>query len=658
MVPSKTVTPSGNTSSLTRRSRFAAFTLGLALIAATFAAHFPAVNAGYIWDDDHLLYQNPLILKPDGLRKLWFGTESPDYWPLTATTFWIEWRIWGNHPKPYHVTNIILHALSAVLVWRILKRLNFNNLGALLGGLIFAVHPITVESVAWISERKNVLSMVFYLLAVLSYLRFEDRGSQGWYAIALLAAIAALLAKTSVVMLPVILLLLCWWRHNSLTRRTVISTMPFFLISLVFGLITVWFQHNNAIAGEIVRPEGLASRIASMGWVAWFYLYKAFVPINLAMVYPRWDIDGGRVLSYVPLALLLACLTAIWVYRRTWGRGPLVALAAFFIILAPVLGLVSMSYARYSLVADHLQYPGLPGLTALIGGALGAAWAVMCERHRRGPAAGIAMVASLAVLALAMLTWRQAAVYKNSETLWTHTLRINDLAWMGYNNRGKAYADRGAYELALRDYNKAIELKPEYAEHYNNRGNALDDLGDHAQAIRDFDKAIELKPGYAPAYNNRGVTLATQGDPVRGIRDLTQAIKLQADYVNAYYNRGNSYLMLGDPARAIQDFNKAIELNPDFAQAYNNRGTAYGASGDIEQALRDHTKAIELKPDFASAYGNRALDFYSLQKYDQAWSDVERCRRLGGEPRPWLVEALIKVSPRTELPRELVLTNS
>ncbi len=651
MIPPHSATSFEDAPSLARPSRGAVFGLGIVLIAATFAAHFPATRAGYIWDDDHLLYQNPLILKPGGLHKLWFSTEAPDYWPLTATTFWIEWRIWGDNPTPYHVANIALHALAAVLLWRILKRLHLNSLGAFLGGLLFAIHPVTVESVAWIAERKNVLSMVFYLLAILSYLRFQDQSSRAWYAVALLAAIAALLAKTSVVMLPVILLLIRWWKQNGLTRRDVLSAAPFFLISLTFGLITVWFQHHNAIAGEVVRPEGPASRIAAAGWVVWFYLYKIILPINLAMVYPRWDVDGGRVLSYVPLALLIACLTMTFSGRRTWGRGPFAALASFLIVLAPVLGLMNMSYARYSLVADHFQYPGMPGIIALIGGGLGGAWAWMRERNRRGGAGGIAVVTGLAAFCLAALTWRQATVYINEETLWTHTLRMNDRAWVAYNNRGKTYAERGAYELAIQDYNRAIELRPGYAEPYNNRGNAFGNLGNHARSIPDFDKAIELKPAYAEAYNNRGVTRATLGDAPGAIRDLTQAIRLRADYVNAYYNRGNSYLMMGDPARAIEDFTKAIEMMPHFAPAYNNRGTAYGASGDIERALQDHTKAIELNPGFAGAYGNRGLDYYSLQQYEKAWKDLEKCRQLGGEPHPGLIDALMKVSPRTESPR-------
>lgn len=477
-----------------------AFALALVLIAATFAAHFPATQAGYIWDDDCLLYQNPDMLGPDGLFRIWFRNRTPDYWPLTATTFWLEWQIWGDTPTPYHVTNITLHALAAVVLWRILKRLNFSDLGALLGGLLFAVHPVTVATAAWISERKNSLSMVLCLLSILSFLRFTDLGRRRWYAMALLAAVAALLAKTSVVALPIILLLLCWWRHNTVARRDLLRTAPFFLLSLALGLVTLWMQHDHAVDGVVVRPEGLASRIASVGWVFWFYLYKLLVPIDLAMIYPRWNIDGGRLLSFVPLALMIACLLILWYYRKGWSKGPLAALGAFVIILAPVLGLLDMTYARLSLAADHLQYPGMPGIMALAGGSMAAALTWVRRRGMRAFAVGIVTMCVAIVLTLAVLTWRQARVYKNEDTLWTHTLRLNNRCWVAYNNRGNAYGMKGDIQQAIWNYSKAIELKPEYTQPYNNRAAAFFGLRQYDKAWADVKKCQQLGGTLSPGF--------------------------------------------------------------------------------------------------------------------------------------------------------------
>lgn len=695
---------------------WAAFALGLALVAATLAAHFPATSAGYIWDDDSSLHENKLIASSDGLCKFWFSTKAIDYWPLSATTLWFEWRIWGNNPHPYHVTNIILHGLATVVLWRVLKQLNFSNAGAFLGGLLFAIHPVTVASSAWIAERKNVLSMTLYLFSILAYLRFEDQGRRKWYALALLAAAAALLAKTSVVALPVVLLLLSWWRQKSLTSRTVLRTAPFFLISFVLGLVTIWFQHNNAISGVVVRPEGVASRIASVGWVIWFYLYKIVVPVNLAMVYPRWHVDGGNILSYVPLMLLIACFLALWHYREVCGRGPLVALGSFVIVLAPVVGLVDMAFARYSLVADHLQYPGMPGIIALIAAGWAAAWSWAQRTSKRPLTVGITVVTVAIVLTLVTLTWRQAQVFKSAESLWNHNIRLNNRAWVAHYNRGTIYGERKDYDLAIKDYTRAIELRPDYTEAYNNRGwvygnkhdydreiqdctkaielkpdyadaynnrgsayggkgvfnlaipdyaKALDlkpedadvyyNLGvafsridDHNRAIQYYAKAIEIKPNFAAAYNNRGISYAAINAHDQAIRDYTQTISLKPDNADVYNNRAAAYCSMGNSARAIQDCNRAIELQPNYADAYNNRGNAYGVKGDTQQAIRDYTKAIKLKPDYAQAYNNRAAALFFLKQFDQAWSDVKKCRQYGGTLHPNFIKDLAKASGRTE----------
>lgn len=612
MAPRRQKTQPNKAVAVEKRPRWAAFALGLVLIAATIAAHYPAIRSGFIWDDNLSLYENALVKAPDGLYRFWFTTEAMDYWPLTSTMFWLEWRIWGNNPAPYYVVNIALHALSAIVLWRILNRLGFNSLGALLGGLLFAVHPVTVESVAWVSERKNVLSMALYLLAILAYLRFEDQNRPRWYVFALLAAAAALLAKTSVVALPIVLLMLSWWRHSGMTWRAVIYTAPFFLLSLILGLATIGFQNHHAIAGDVVRPEGLASRIASVGWVFWFYLYKIVAPVNLAMIYPRWDIDGGRIVSFVPLVLMVACFVVLWRFHKGWGSGPLLALGSFAIVLTPVLGLLTMSYARHSLVADHLQYPGMPGLMALIGGGIGAAraWA---QRNNKGQIQiGIMTLVATAALALGVLTWRQAQVYRDRFTLWNHTISLNDRAWGAYNDRGYAFADIGDTAKALADYSRTIELNPTYAMAFSNRGSAYTTLRNYQQAMSDCNKAIELSPTLAVAYNNRG----------------------------------NVYDALRDYARAIGDYSKAIQLKPDYADAYNNRGVAYDNVHNSQLAAADYDKALELRPDFAAVYLNLAVGHYELKQYDEAWADVNKCKQLGGKVNHNFVKALSKASGR------------
>ena len=541
------------------------------LVVATFTAYFPAIFAGYIWDDAKVLYANPLIQAPDGLKRIWFTTEAEDYWPLCYTMFWFEWRIWGSNPMPYHIGNIALHALAAVLLWRVLRRLNLGDAGAFLGAMIFAVHPVTVASVAWITERKNVLSMAFYLASILAYLRHEDQVSRRWYAVSLIAAAAALLAKTSAVVLPVVLLLLSWWRPGRVTPGRVLRVLPFFVLSLAMGLATVWFQHHNAIMNDVVRPEGMASRVAASGWIAWFYLYKDLVPIGLAMIYPRWDVDGGRLVSFLPLALLIGGFAVLWVCRGGWSRGPLAALGYFVIALGPMLGFVDMSYMKNSLVADHLQYVAMPGVIALAAGVL-----ANLGVQRQGPAArparlGRAALCAAVVLVLAVLTWKQAETYKDEETLWNHAIRLYDRSWAAYNNRGAFYDSLGDSERAIDDLSEAIRLKPDYADAYNNRGIAYYHLEDWDRAMGDYGKAIELNPNDATTYNNRGALHNRNGHYDRAIRDYTKAIELDPGYASAYDNRAKACFSLGQYDKAWADVWTCRQLggrpSPDLIQS-------------------------------------------------------------------------------------------
>lgn len=591
-----------------------AFALGAALLAATFAAHFPATHAGFIWDDDVSLLKNPLIASPEGLYKFWFTLKEAAYWPITSTVLWIEWRTWGNNPAPYHTVSILLHCLSAVLLWRVLLRLNISKPGSFLAATFFAIHPVTVESVAWISELKNVLSMALSLLAVLAYLHLENQTPGQWYVLALLAGCAAMLAKSSVVMLPIMLLICVWWRHSRATRLDYLRVLPFFGMSLAQAVLTIWTHHYNAIAGEVVRPEGLASRIAAVGWVVWFYLYKLIVPINLAMIYPRWDIDGGCFASYVPLALLLACFAVLWYYRNNWGRAPLMAFGAFVVLLAPVLGLLDMSYARYSLVADHLQYPGIPAIAAFVGGGIGAAWTWALQKRRHWCTTAIAATTVAITLAAGILTWRQAQTYYDSVALWTHTLAINDRAYAGHNNLGSALLKQNKLDQAIASLTKSVTLKPNFAGAYYNRGNAYRSKGDFDHAIEDYSRAIELQPDYSEAFNNRGTINSAKGDVTKEIQDFSMAIKLKPDNVEAYYNRGVAYTKKGNHIRAIEDF----------------------------------TRVTEFWPGYAAAYANRATEYYGVQQYDKAWADVNACRQLGGTISPSLLKNLTKATGAPE----------
>ena len=573
----------GRMSQVPERPRAARRFLPAALIiVAALLAYWPVFHAGFIWDDDKFLTENPLIHAPDGLYRFWFTAEPPDYFPLTSSMLWFEWRLWGPNAFGYHLVNVLLHAASAVMLWRVLLRLKVP--GAWLAGLLFAVHPVAVESVAWITERKNTLPMVFYLASILAYLRFEDGCSHHddttdgnpQYLFSLGLFLLALLAKTSVVMLPAVLLLCAWWRRGRISLRDLARSLPFFALSLALGCVTVWFQLHKAIAvGEIVRPEGFFSRVAAAGWIAWFYLCKVLLPAGLCVIYPRWDVSGSSVLAFLPLALLIAGLAWLWTRRKSWGRAPLFAAAYFLVSLLPVLGFVDTSFMENSLVADHLQYVAMIGVIAFAAGML----ARLAGAKGAGAPMGL-LAAAGCVLVLGSLTWTRAALYGDARNMWRDNVTKNPSAWLAWNNLGWT----------------------------------CHSAGDDEEAVEDFSRAIALKPNFAQALSNRG-----------GV-----------------------YAILGKLDLAMDDCNRAVALLPKVARVRINRGNIFFQTHRLSEAIADYDEAIRLNPNFADAYANRARAWLELKEYDKAWADVKMFRSLGGATDPDFVPSLIEASGRSE----------
>jgi tetratricopeptide (TPR) repeat protein len=591
--------------------------LAAVVVAITLLAYLPAMRGGFIWNDETFLTQNPLIKAENGLHRFWFTTEPPDYFPLASTSLWLEWRLWGMNPAGYHLVNVLLHAAGAVLLWRALKRLRAP--GAWLAGLIFAVHPVNVESVAWITERKNTLAMALYLASLLAYLKFDEEGAPRAYALALGLFLLALLAKTSVTMLPAVLLLCAWWRRGRIERRDILRAIPFAVLSGALALVTIWYQYHRAIAAEVVRTDSFLARTAGAGWAAWFYLYKALLPAKLCFVYPRWA-EGVSFLSFLPDLLLLALLILLWRNRRGWGRPFLFGFGYFLVSLAPVAGFLNIYFMRYSLVADHWQYTAMIGIAALAAGALAG------QAERRGAFRKVAIAAAAALVAvLAAATWSQSLIYRDAETVWRDTVRKNPGAWMAWNNlavcvKARAEADRQPAQAAelfkevIGYCEKAIALKPDYAEAYGTRGAAYCSLGRRGLARRDYDRAIACRRDYAEAWILRG--------------------RLDADE--------------NQLDEAMFDYNRAIELRPGFAVAYCERGNVQVRSRRYADAVRDYNEAIALKEDLAEAYNNRAVAYLHLKEYAKGLADVRTCQKLGGRPAPQLIEALGQAAGRKE----------
>jgi tetratricopeptide (TPR) repeat protein len=565
---------------------------GLLLIAVTFLAYLPVWRAGFIWDDDTFLTNNPVLKRPDALFRLWFTASTPDYFPMTSSMLWVEWRLWGMHPLGYHLVNVLLHSLSAILLWRVLLRLKIP--GALLAAGLFALHPVNVESVAWITERKNTLAMFFYLGSLLAWLRFEDTGQRRWYGLALGAFGLGLLSKTAVAPLPVVLLGMAWWRRGRVEWRDVRRAVPFFLGSVVLGLVTVWFQYHRSIGGDIVRPDNFWSRLAGAGWAVWFYLYKAVLPLNLIFVYPRWRIDARNVLSYLPLALVAAALAWSWLRRARWGKGWVFALGYFVVMLLPILGFLNIYFMRFSLVADYWQYFAIIGPIALV-----AAWI-----RKPLPAAAL-------LLALGALTWHQCGMYADQETLWRATLARNPGCWMAHDNLGGILLGEGKLEEALAEYGKALEIQPDDPDARNDLGLALFRNGQTDEAIAQYRRALEIKPGDHAAHYNLGLAFFKKGELDEAIAQFQKALELRPDSPDMLLTLGMALSSKGDKAAAVGQYRKALEISPDYEAARYNLGFALSEMGDLDEAIAQYQKVLETDPNYAEARNNLGADLFA-----------------------------------------------
>jgi tetratricopeptide (TPR) repeat protein len=615
--PAKKSKPTGATAAGETSLRFPIWLWAALLMLGTILAYLPVWHAGFIWDDAFLT-DNPLIKASDGLHQFWRTTNAPDYFPMTSTTLWLEWRLWGGHPLGFHLVNVLLHAASSVLLWRILLRLKIP--GSWLAAAIFALHPVNVESVAWISERKNTLSFFFFALSLLSYLKFEDTALKRWYGLALGTFVLALLSKTAAAPMPFVLLGIAWWRRRLITRRDAGRILPFFIMAGLLGLVTIWFQYHVAIGRDVVRTDSFWSRLAVAGCAVWFYLGKALWPVNLMFAYPRWNMDATSLLSYAPGLLLAGMFLIFWqCRRRSWGKALLFALGCFVVMLLPVLGFLNIYFMRYSLVADHWQYFAIMAPIALVAAALTAAWKSWGRANWR---LGVALGGAL-LLTLGALTWKQSHIYANVETLWQDTLAKNPGCWLAENNLGVILNQKGQTDEAIAHTQKAIEIKPDYPEAHNNLGDALLQKGQVAGAIVEFQKALAFRPDYAEAHNNLGIVLLNQGRTDAAAGQFQEAIRLDPEIAETHYDLALALVKKGQFDNAIRQFQEALRLQPDYAEAHNNLGGALFKQGQTNEAIHQFEESVRLKPDNAEAHFNLGNALAMKGQTDAAISEYQ-----------------------------------
>jgi protein O-mannosyl-transferase len=558
---------------------------GTLLVVLTVIAYLPALRAGFVWDDvQTYVVENPLVQRASGLVQIWTTRQPADFYPLTYTLWWIEWHLWGAHPAGYHLVNVLLHAVSALLLWRVLGRLRLP--GAWVAALVWALHPVNVESVAWISECKNTLAAVFFFASLLAWLRADERGdrtgryAQGW---ALLFFLLALLAKTSVVPLPLVLLLFSWWRRGRVNRRDVQRVLPFAVLAIGLGLVTVWFQGRLLeLTPVLPRQVGWLQRCLDASWAVWFYLWKAVVPVRLAAVYPHAAAPSALA-GGVSLLAIAAASALLWTQRARWGRPGLLAWGYFIAMLLPVLGFVTIGFMQYALVADRWQYWSIVAPIALVTGMV-THW---LGRGRAGSIAwGAPALGAIVVLVCTGLTWQQARIYTNDETLWRDTLHKNPRAWPAFSNLGKYYLERGQFERAEPLLQQAMRVNANDYVSPVNLATARVRQGRFDEAAALLETAFRLVPNYAPAHATYGAMLLQQGKPVEALPHYQAAVRADPSHALAHLGLGNTLVQLGRRDEAAAQFQMFSSLRPASPDGFFNLALVRLAQGNEADAAR------------------------------------------------------------------------
>ena len=598
--------------------------LALLLVVATVLAYQKAWHAGFIWDDDVYVTTNELLTAPDGLKRIWLSLDSPSqYFPLVYTSFRIEHALWGLNASGYHWVNIAFHVANALLLWRLLSVLALP--GAWLGAALFALHPMHVESVAWISERKNVLMGFFFLLALLAWHKFvagKRRGSITFYLLALLCFALALASKTTACMLPVALLLISWLKRGAISLARVIQVIPFVLLGVGMGLVTIWWErYHQGTQGELFAI-GALDRVLVAARGFWFYLYKLAWPAELAFSYPRWNISAADPADYVWLLACIILAVAIWIARRWIGRGPEVALMFFFAMLAPTLGFVMLYTFRYTFVADHYAYLASIGPLALVGAAVSTA---LNPLGRIKPFLLPVLCAAL-LIPLGWRTWQHSGVYHDEETLWRSTLAVNPRSWMAHNNLAIQLLNRDELDEAVTHFEEALRLDPNYAEARFNLGNAFFRLRRAADARREYERALELNPRIAVAQTNLGILLLELGETKEGIKHLEEAVRIEPRAAVAQQRLSDALVKEGREAEAVQHFEAAAKVDPAAAStdAQNLIALALLREGKPAEALAQANRTLEATPNSTTALTNYGIILAELRQLDEAVAQFEK----------------------------------
>ena len=606
--------------------------LALAMALAAAWIYWPAMHGGWIWDDQNELVQMAGLRGLAGLRAIWLGPGTGDYYPVKETLEWLQVRWWGGAPFGYHLTNVLLHAAGGILLWRLLKKLGVRC--ARFGGLLFVVHPLAVESVAWVDELKNTLSLPLLFVALMLYLDHDGAapggpGRRRLYALSLGCFLLAMLSKSSVVMFPVFLLLYAWWKRGKIQRSDVAAAAPFFAVSLVLGLVALRFQAVHGLGGGIAPLDlgGWGARFARAGLIAAFYFWKCILPIGLMPLYPRGTAEAPSPIAWLIWLGLALSWAWFWSRRATWGRHALLGLGWFFLNLLPVLGFIPVSHFRFAWTMDHLAYLPLAGLAGLAAAGLGALETCWARARPLGRWLALSAVAAICAV-LAALSRRQAAIYQSEERFWTFALERNPNAWLAENNLGNLLLERGEGPAAMGHFERALRLNPAYPEAEYNLGLALAGSGRLAEAARHYAASLRLQPANEGAENNLGNALLRMGHPEEAVAHYAEAVRQQPTDVQARCNLGLALGRMGRTEEATRQYQEALRLAPGTAEARIGLGNTYARLGRPADAAAQYAEAVRLAPGDADLHFNLATALAQAGQRAAAALQYEQVLRL------------------------------
>ena len=653
----------------------------LFLTVLTLAVFWQVHQFGFVtFDDPIYVTDNQQIQSGLTMSALYwaFSTTHAEFWhPLTWLSLMLDYQLYGLNAAGYHVTNLILHLLSTLLLFWLLNRMTGALWQSAFVAAVFAIHPLHVETVVWITKRKDVLSAFFWMLTLCFYVYYTEKPVIKRYLPVLFFLACALMSKPMAVTLPVIMLLLDYWplkrfeqkQKNDLSWQFT-EKAPFFILSFIFTMITIFAQYNKHIK---IAQYSLDSRLKNAAVSFMTYLEKTFWPVDLAAFYPFSDqLPGLQILGSAVLILMISILV---IMARKRFPFLLVGWLWYAITIIPVLDIFRSALRSMS---DNYMYLPSIGIFIMLAWGVPSLFSHEETRKKIFLPAGLALIAILTVLA-----WWQCGYWQNSLDLWNQALKVTKNNWLAFNQRGLYYSETGRHQQALDDYNAAIRIKPDYAYTYYNRGNTHLQLGEYQKAIQDFNKAVEIYPFYIEALNNRGNAYAFMGQYQQAIKDYDQAIFIKPDYAKAYHNRGFTYgIRLGQYQRGIDDLNEAVRLQKTYTDAYlalgmihfsqgnkelgcvdfkkacelgncsylrkfqnneecrgreiqqidgkyfNKKGSEYFKQGQYLMAIEYFNKAISLKKDYADAYHNRGAAYVEIEKYNRAIEDYNESIRL------------------------------